>query len=283
MGNRPTIKKIFEVAEDYRPLGRPIMTAVEDFDNMMDGGFRGGELITLSGLTGQGKTTYALWLTKQIIDSGVPCLFFTYEMNPWYLKEKLRILGANDDLALFVPIKHDDNSMDWILSKIKEAQDRYACKVVFIDHLHYIIPENLPGGNIPMAIGSIVRKLKTMAVETDTIVVLIAHMTDPTGGERISMSLIRDSKLVSRESDYVYLIERIKKRIKTTTPKMATSISNEDVDTLMADNETDVAKIQLAKNRRTGEKCNRFFRVSNGHFLPMSAEKVREIKDTHQL
>lgn len=279
MENKPTIAKIFDVAEDYRPLGRPVQTAVKDFDDKMDGGLRGGELITFSGLTGHGKTSYALWLTKQIVDSGVPCLWFTYEMNPWYLKQKLEALGAKEGFATFVPIKHDDNSMEWILAKIKEAQERYGCKIFFIDHLHYIIPDNVAGGNIPMAIGSLVRKLKTMAVETDTIVVLIAHMTDPESGERISMRLIRDSKLVSRESDYVYLIERIKKK----KPKANRRMDDTPEVNPMEDDDSSVSKILLAKNRRTGDKCNRFFEVSNGNFRQLSINEVNDYKETLEL
>ena len=49
------IKKIFEVAEDYRPLGKPIKTG--EFDDFTDGGVRGGELITISGQSGHGKTS----------------------------------------------------------------------------------------------------------------------------------------------------------------------------------------------------------------------------------
>src|SRR3990167_8309611 len=81
------IKKIFEVAEDFRPLGKPILTGNTDFDKAMDGGVRGGELITISGQSGHGKTAWGLWMTKQIVDSGVPCLWFTYEMNPFYLMD----------------------------------------------------------------------------------------------------------------------------------------------------------------------------------------------------
>src|SRR3990167_8860876 len=108
------IKKIFEVAEEYRPLGKPIVTGSNEFDKAMDGGIRGGELITISGQSGHGKTSWALWLTKKIVDSGVPCLWFTYEMNPWYLKEKFELLGAKDDFNTFVPIKHNNNTDTWI-------------------------------------------------------------------------------------------------------------------------------------------------------------------------
>src|SRR3990167_1356965 len=119
--NKSNIGKLFEVAEMYRPKGRALMTGETDFDKAMDGGVRGGELVTISGGSGKGKTSWALWLTKRIVDSGVPVLWFTYEMNPWYLKEKLALLGAKEDLAMFVPFNQEEAVYPWIKKIIIEA------------------------------------------------------------------------------------------------------------------------------------------------------------------
>ena len=171
-----TVKLLFEVAEVFKPTGKPIMTGVKDFDLAMDNGVRGGELITISGQSGHGKTSFALWLTKQIANSGVPILWFTYEMNPWYLKEKFVKMGVDlTNLPVYVPIQHSENTINWIKNKILETIERYASKVIFIDHLHYLIPPEQEM-NISLLIGGIVRKLKNLAVETDTVIYLIAHM-----------------------------------------------------------------------------------------------------------
>lgn len=255
------VKKIFEVAEQYRPLGRPIMTGMRDFDSSMDGGVRGGELITISGQSGHGKTSYALWLTKQITDSGVPTLWFTYEMNPWYLKEKFVALGAKPDLATYVPIQHSANSQEFIKAHIERAMDKFACKVVFIDHLHYLIPpENEQ--NISLVIGGVVRKLKTLAVETDSIIFLIAHMRKLQQGERVDVNAVRDSALIINESDYVYLVERLKKKEKSKLMEL-----------LPGDDMTDVSRVSLAKNRRTGKLFHRLYHVSEGGFTDIPQEQ----------
>ncbi len=259
----PIIKKIFEVAEDFRPLSKPIITGSSDFDKAMDGGVRGGELITISGQSGHGKTSWALWLTKQIVDSGVPCLWFTYEMNPWYLKEKFEALGAKEEFETFVPIKHSENTAEWIKKMILEAKEKHACKVVFIDHLHYLLPPEQEM-NMSMMIGGIVRKLKTLAVDTDTIIYLIAHARKLQMGEKMDVNAVRDSALIINESDYVYLVERLKKE------------SGRKMD-IQTDEMTNISKVTLAKNRRTGSIFNKYFEVDRGSFSEMDIEKVKNL------
>ena len=268
----PTIAKLFEVAENFRPIGQPIMTAIKDFDDAMDGGIRDGEMICISGMSGAGKTSYALWLNKQIAESGVPTLFFTYEMSPWYLKEKLKAIGANQDLNTYVPIEHSGNSVEWIEGKILEAKERYACKVVFIDHLHYLIPPNQER-NTSLLIGGIARKIKSLAVKTETIIYLIAHMRKLDSGEKVNQYAVRDSALIINESDYVYLVERLSRKKKK-------DLSQED---LLADDLTNYTKVHLSKNRRTGQVINRFFNVDNGNFWQLSKEEIGELKDKIQL
>lgn len=264
------IGKLFDVAEQFRPLGRPIMTATQDFDTAMDGGIRGGEMITISGPSGEGKTSYAVWLTKQINDSGVPCLWFTYEMNPWYLKEKFKALGADESLNTFVPLLHYDNSPGWITDVIQEGIEKHACKVVFIDHLHYLIPTSQER-NSSILIGGVARSVKQIAVNTDAIIYLIAHMRRLQQGEGVNVNAIRDSALIANESDYVYLIERLKKKKE--------SYKTEELPLeFVGDDTTDISRISLAKNRRTGKMLHRLFQVQNGAFnqIPKDQYKLYE-------
>src|SRR3990167_1098075 len=257
------IKKIFEVAEDYRPLGKPIKTG--EFDDFTDGGVRGGELITISGQSGHGKTSFGLWLTKKVVDSGVPCLWFTYEMNPFYLAEKFAKLGAKEDFNTFVPIDHKQNTAEWIKERILEAKEKYACKIIFIDHLHYLLPPEQEM-NISLMIGGIVRRLKTLAVETDTIIYLIAHARKLQFGEKMDINAVRDSALIINESDYVYLVERLKRE----------SGRKKDLD---RDDETlNYSKVSLAKNRRTGDIRNLYFEVKEDKsFEEVSWEIIKEL------
>jgi predicted ATP-dependent serine protease len=270
MENKPTIARIFDIAENYRPLGRPILTAVSDFDKAMDGGIRGGEMVVLTGAQKQGKTSYAMWLTKQIVDSGVPCLWFTYEMNPWYLKEKFEALGAKEDFATFVPIDHSGNTDDWLEERILEAQKTQACKIVFIDHLHYLVPfEQEKSGNSSLFVGAIARKLKSLAVRTDSIIFLIAHSRRLAEGERVGINTIRDSALIGHEADYVFSVERLKKKEK----------KFKSLEEVMAGNQTNYSKISMVANRRTGSEPFKLFAVDRGNFIELSDNQIESIKD----
>jgi len=267
-------KQIYALAEDYRPTGKPIMTGIKPFDQAMDGGVRGGELVTISGMSGHGKTTFALNLTRIMAESGVPALWFTYEMNPWYLADKFKKMGVDENIKLYIPTKHNQNSMDWIRNHITTAYSEYATKIVFIDHLHYLIPLGDYRNNA-LTVGSIVRDLKNIAVETDTIIFLIAHMRRLATGEKVNIDAIRDSALIANESDYTYLVERLKKK---STKKEFGSIDDPFESDL-----SNYAKVQLAKNRRTGYLTNLYFEVKDQDFIELSRAETKELAVTIQL
>ncbi len=265
MNNKPTIEKLWEIAEKYKPTGKPIMTGIKDFDSDMDGGIRGGELITISGISGHGKTLYALWITKQLHDSGVPTLWFTYEMNPWYLKEKFIQMGCKEDLNTYVPIEHSNNTDKWIEERILEGYMKYAIKVIFIDHLHYLLPPEQEM-NISLLIGGVVRKLKQLAVKQDVTIYLIAHMRKLQIGEKVDVNAVRDSALIINESDYVYLIERLKKKKKALDDEPGIEMQN-------------ISRITLAKNRRTGNIRYKLFEVKNLNFWEVNSQNYKNYEN----
>jgi replicative DNA helicase len=232
------IKKIFDVANDYKPSKEVFPCGFERFDKAMDGGFRGGELVTISGQTGQGKTLFAQCLACNFDKIKVPSLWFSYEMNPWYLKERFVKMGKGSEMLAYSPIKLIENTFEFLNQNIELAKSEFACKIIFIDHLHYLVPLSESHNNISFLVGGIVRELKKMAVSHDVIIFLIAHTKKVYQAEKLDLSSIRDSSLVAQESDYVYLVERQKKE----QGKLDTS-----------DTEwTNQTKISLAKNRRTG-------------------------------
>ena len=113
-----------------------------------------------------------------------------------------------------------------------------------------------------------------MAIETDTIIYLIAHMRKLDTGEKVNHYAVRDSALIINESDYVYLVERLSRKKNLKNPM------SED---LLADDLTEYTKVHLAKNRRTGSVVNRFFSVSNSSFKQLTIDEVTNIKDKIQL
>lgn len=249
-----TIEKIFKVAQDYKPNQEVYPLGLDDFDKAIDGGFRDGELVVVSGQTGQGKTTFAQILTKNFDEVGVPSLWFSYEMNPWYLKEKFVGMGCDSSLLAYSPIDMASNALSTIDKMIRDGIEQEATKIVFIDHLHYLVPLDQSTSSSLM-IGGIVRELKKMAVRHNVVIVLIAHTKKIYQDEELSLSSIRDSSLIAQESDYVFLVERLKAEQKKLGGKSTKWLNQ--------------TKVQLAKNRRTGNMMYTIFEFINNNLIPI--------------
>jgi replicative DNA helicase len=266
------IGKIFEVANKYKPSGEVFPTGFRQFDTAMDKGLREGELVVVSAPTSMGKTSFCQNLTVNFDKIGVPSMWFTYEMNPWYLKEKFLQMGATKEMLGYTPIKYFQRNtfkteMDFIKYHTKEAIEDYACKVVFIDHLHYLIPLE-ESKNSSLMIGGVVRELKKMAIEMGVIVFLIAHSKKIYQGEELDLSSIRDSSLISQEADYVFLLERIKEK------------KDKEFETIK-DIFTKKTRIILAKNRRTGNCFSLECMYDNNKFTPY--EDFRDISESERI
>lgn len=258
------ISHLLKVAERWKPSSDVFPTGYTEFDNAMDGGWRGGELIVVSGKTGEGKTTWCQNVSMMFAEREIPSLWFSFEMSPWYLKQKFELISDISNKELYAPeeiIAHDMADME---KKIVKASQELACKIVFIDHLHYLAPLKTFGENTSFAIGAIVRELKLMAVKHDVIIVLIAHTKKIYEDEELSLASIRDSSLISQEADFVFLIERerLEKKMKLVASKGTEWTNN--------------AKIQLAKNRRTGTLFYKKFQMVNGVFAPTEEEQYEE-------
>jgi len=258
---KDTVRPIFEVAKNYQPTTEVFPCSMSFFDKAMDGGFRGGELVVISGDTGQGKTTFSQVLTKNFHNKSIPSLWFSYECNPWYLKEKFVQMGCDKDLLAYSPIELAENTIDFLLTEIKEAKEKFACKVVFIDHLHYLIPLSA-NNNSSLLIGHIIRSLKRMCVEEDIIIFLIAHTKKIHSDEKLELSSIRDSSLIAQEADYVYLVERIKKSQK--------KINSGDTEW------TNQTRVSLAKNRRTGKMMFVEFNYKDNNLIEIDGTRESE-------
>jgi len=157
----------------------------------------------ISGPTKNGKTLFAQTLTKAFTEQNVFPLWFSFEVAPKYF------LQAFPELPLFyLPRKLRMNAMDWVVKKCAESHSLYHTNVIFIDHLHYLF-DIARTRNPSIEIGTIIRTLKTVAVNQGYIIFLLCH-TKKGASEIKEMSYeeIRDSSFVSQESDCVMMIVR---------------------------------------------------------------------------
>lgn len=251
------IDKIFNVADKYKPSGEVFPIGFSQFDSVMDRGVREGELVVISSPTSMGKTTYCQQLTMNFDKIKVPSLWFTYEMNPWYLKEKFVSMGATKELLGYSPIEYFtiDDQLTFIKHQIEKAEE-YACKIIFIDHLHYLIPlkESM---NSSLLIGGVVRELKKTAIKFNVVVFLMAHTKKIYQEEELDLSSIRDSGIISCEADYVFLLERLKEKQNKEFGEVKNIYTNK-------------TRITLAKNRRTGQCISVDCEFQDNKFVPIT-------------
>ncbi len=220
----------FEAKEYFEKKAPPrfgLRTKLPTLDKLIER-FEFGDLVVVSGPTKNGKTLLAKTFTKYFAEQEVNSLWFTYEVLP------REFLSTFPELPLFyLPQKLSGNTLPWIEKKIIEAKVKYDAKVVFIDHLHYLVPMSA-AMNMSLMIGAVMRELKMMAIKHNIVIFIIAHTTKIKFDQTPELSDLRDSGMIACEGDFVLMIWRLFKKE-----------GGENI-------YTNQAKIALFANRRTG-------------------------------
>lgn len=177
-------------------------------------GCQEGELIVISGMRKEGKTTIAQSITNKLIEEGNYPLWFTYEVTSRAFVEYMK--SHNEIPPLFyLPQELKSKSLEWIENRIKEGIAKYGIRMVFIDHLHYLL--DLKFRNVSLEIGAIMRFLKQeIALKYGLVVFLICHTTKQKADEELDASDIRDSGFIGTECDTCLLIWRNKEEGRAT-------------------------------------------------------------------
>lgn len=259
------IKHISKVAfeqvinqDDVYPLEIPC------FDELLDGGFSPGDLITIAGKTGEGKTSLAQDWTLSFIrgPKKAPVLWFSYEVLASHLWKKFQKMGMTEDDLAVIPAKHSSGNVAWVEAKIKEAKEKFNVKVVVIDHLGFLLPKSMGmigknmSSNYATFLTQIVRDLKTVALNEELIIVLPVHLRKT---EHADIDAIKDSVGISQESDAVFLIERERNK-----------------DSEAKSYYTEYSKITLAKNRKTGQTIASWFTMLNERFAYSDRNEIEQ-------
>ena len=183
-------------------------------------------------------------------------LWFSYEVLPTHLWKKFKEMGMTKEDCAFIPCKHTSGNVAWVEQKIKEGKEKFGIKMVMIDHLGFLLPktEGVLGksmaSNYAMFLTQVVRDLKTIALREEVIIFLPVHMKKVDSRNKQSdINDIKDSSGIGQESDLVFLIEREKDK------------GNEAKSYF-----TNLTKITLAKNRKTGATVIGNFTMINGRF-----------------
>lgn len=176
--------------------------------NDLTGGFRRGQLVVISAATGEGKTTLAQNFTAHFVKEGYKCLWFSYEVGIEEFMEKMPEGGK----AFYVPRILRQNMLTWVEDRIKEGLAKYNTRIIFIDHLHYLLEmqKMAEAKSLSLLIGQMLRELKKIALIYDLTIFLISHLKKIEMSEKPELSDLRDSSFVAQESDIVMMMWRIR-------------------------------------------------------------------------
>lgn len=247
----------FELAEKIktRPEELKIMSGWSGLDSILKG-FRLKQLITIAAPTKSGKSSFCVDLTGRLKEYNP--LWFPFEEGAEELIQKF--LDRNEQPPLFyTPETTKVNNLDWIEEKIIEAIAKFDSKIVFIDHLHFIVPFSQERQDLK--IGETMRALKGLAKKWDIVIFLIAHLKKTKLDTHPDLEDLRDSSFVAQESDTVIMIWR-----QTEKGKKGEVVI------------TDNVNVSVQANRRTGKTGNIKMIYDNGKFIEKEWSRDTEDK-----
>jgi len=230
-------------------------------------GLRQGELVTLTGGTGLGKSSVTRELEHHLIKSttdnvGVIALeedwrrtidgILSIEANARLYIDQERENFSKEELDKFFDVLYDGNNknrvwvhshfgtndIDDIFSKLRYMIIGCECKWVVVDHLHMLVSA-VHEGDERRAIDSIMTKLRSLVEETGAGIVLVSHLRRVDGnkghenGIEVSLSHLRGSNSIGQLSDCVIALER--------------NQQSDDID------EARTTKMRVLKSRYTGD------------------------------
>jgi len=266
------VELLSESARKNKPDGLVYPFGIKEFDKAMGGGAREGDLIVVSAGAGQGKTTFARQLTINLSKKSVPTFWLSYEMSSHYLYEKFKAMGAADVLA-YTPsydLAPDTGYISYVTDK---AIEKYATKCVVIDHLEYLTGKEAAGRtSYWIDLGFIVRDLKKMAIDKKIFVVLIAQTKKYARDEQINMYHIKGAQTVASESDYIFMLERVREDAINSGGKPSLA----DFLPKAKSRYTNFTNVYMEKNRHYGELPALTMQLKDEQFVPVDLKYYAE-------
>jgi replicative DNA helicase len=197
-----------ELESDASNLSQRLFSKIPTLDKLL-GGFRPGDLVTITGITGEGKSSLARTICSNLVQSEITSLWFSYEETGRELLEKF----PQPYPLFYLPRKLSSRKTEWLHERIGEAIAKDGVKAVFVDNLDFLLDQDTfkKYGNIPDIIKFVCIDLKNSARYWRVSIFLLAHTTQEgmkTG--EVNIGSLKGSSAIAQISDTVLVIKRLK-------------------------------------------------------------------------
>jgi len=269
-----------------------VMSGIPDLD-AKTGGFNLTDLIVLAGLSGSGKTEKAISIIRGITSNGNGALMFSLEMSNQQVVERsisgeaqlpVSSLRNPADLTqngwsrlsqgykelLDRKIYMDDQSnlsIDDIITRSKRhKRDNPDCLLIVVDHVG-LMQLSKNESRHDLQVGEISRKLKVLAKDIKTPVLLLSQLTGKKVMDRPLMERepraqdIKDSSRIEEDADLILLCHR--------------QWTHDDT-------APNIAELILAKARHAIKGTKVYFRFCDGHFVPTAQDMASNDMDVYK-
>jgi replicative DNA helicase len=215
-----------------------ILTGFRDLDDFL-GGLKPGNQIVIGARPSCGKTALAAAIAVNVVNAGIPVHFFSMEMSREEITE--RIISMRSSIPLKViqrgqnpdgrkitgeqveriqtaaesfrqcPFYLDDNcglTAARLASSVRRAVRRRGVKLVVIDYLQLMSPENERDPR-HLQVGTLARRVKQMARLCNVPVILLAQLNrenEKRSGGKPRLSDLRESGEIEAHADVVVLL-----------------------------------------------------------------------------
>ena len=260
-------------------------------------GLRRGELVTLTGGTGLGKSSVTRelehWLINKTEDNiGIIALeenwqrtadsiisieandrIYINEIRNKYTAEELSDLFDKSipDGRVYIHAHLGVNNIDEIFSKLRYIIIGCECKWVIIDHLHMLVSA-LMDSDERRGIDVLMAKLRSLVEETNVGLILVSHLRRVGGdrgherGVQVSLSHLKGSQAIAQLSDCVIALER-----------------NQQAEDITEANTTIVRILKSRYTGYTGYACSLLYNSETGRLIELTDEVTFENEDTDDI
>lgn len=212
---------------------------IKSWDDILHN-FYAGTLVTIGGMSGIGKTAFALNLVNEFaVKQKHPLLFFSLESTAslWTTRMLSQVTSVPISFLLNGNLSFDDwenlgkrlkpledapiyleakkvNHIDKLCEVARKMKEEHGIHIIFVDYVQLLNAKDGYSDNRYLDLNYVTRKLKELAKELDVPVVILSqlnrHLKEEEGidAKKPRISDLRDSGTIEEDSDLVILVHR---------------------------------------------------------------------------